>query len=580
MADESSKSMRIENAIRNETVEKDGVLFLKDHRHFGYSDGDRTERYVLEVIRHVKDISSGSRELEAHIRDWPTLYHFSRERVLAYQSLNISPAAKVLEVGSGCGSITRLLGERAGAVLALEGSPRRALITRERTRDLQTVKVLCASFQDVVFREKFDLVVCNGVLEYAPLFVTHDEPHRHMIEQLSALVSPGGSLIVAIENQLGLRYFSSGKEEHTSVMFDGLEGYATRKRSPRTFGWKELHGLLSASFHSVETLLPLPDYKLPTAIIRAELTDLVNCAELFANTTRHDFGSYVRPKMHERLVWHELQRNGLLREFANSFFMIAGDRRTTLLEPDWMGDIYTIRREPNWTVRTRIFAGRDGSVYTSKSYWESDRRGSADSPFEHRVGKSRWANGITLHTKIVRALRQQGPESLEDRLPEPVLAWWRAIRQERPGGESLSGEALDHNWQNAMVENGTVEFIDREWMWSENISPAWLIYRVVSKFVDSEVFYVHRWSKGCRSLSPYRLMKMVAKIVGVKVTARSLIEAAARESAFQAVVSGRKQSRLKAAVLVFEPIRVRQLRYLWRRALGRVRSRLIASLGK
>src|SRR5690606_18459341 len=105
---------------------------------------------------------------------------------------------------------------------------------------------------------------------------------------------------VAIENQLGLRYFSSGKEEHTSVMFDGLEGYATRKRSPRTFGWKELHGLLSASFHSVETLLPLPDYKLPTAIIRAELTDLVNCAELFANTTRHDFGSYVRPKMHER----------------------------------------------------------------------------------------------------------------------------------------------------------------------------------------------------------------------------------------------------------------------------------------
>src|SRR5690606_41779268 len=69
-----------------------------------------------------------------------------------------------------------------------------------------------------------------------------------------------------------------------------FRSYATRKRSPRTFGWKELHGLLSASFHSVETLLPLPDYKLPTAIIRAELTDLVNCAELFANTTRHDFG--------------------------------------------------------------------------------------------------------------------------------------------------------------------------------------------------------------------------------------------------------------------------------------------------
>jgi len=572
--------MKLKNAVQNETVERDGILFLKGHGHFGYSDGDRTEDYILNVIRRAKDISSESRELEMYIRNWATLYHLSRERALVYRSLNISPTAKVLEVGSGCGSITRLLGERADAVLALEGSPRRAAITRERTRDLHTVTVLCASFEDVVFREKFDLVVCNGVLEYAPLFVGHEEPHRHMIELLSGLVAPGGSMIVAIENKLGLRYFSSGKEEHTGIMFDGLEGYATRRRSPRTFGFWELHELLSARFQSVETFLPLPDYKLPVAIIRAELTERVNCAELFAGTARHDFETYVRPRMHERLVWHELQKNGLLREFANSFVMIAGDRTTTLFDPEWMGDIYSIRRKPEWTVRTRIFLDRDGCVYTSKSYCEPGTRGESNLPFRHSIGESRWVDGVSIHTEIVRALRREGAVGLETRLREPVLAWWRRVAQEAAADGSLPGTALDDHWQNAFLKDGKVEFVDREWIWRENIGAVELIYRVVSVFVAAEVFYVHRWSKSCRSLSPYHLMKAVGKIIGAELTMESLLRGAAVEAEFQAAATGRKRSKFVAFALIFEPIRARYMRYVFRRLFGAVRFKILVSIGR
>src|SRR5439155_1715422 len=121
-------------------------------------------------VRRATDISSDSRELEQQIRDWSSRYHLSRERPLVYASLNLPSDALVLEVGCGCGAITRFLGENVGQVIALEGSARRATITRERTRDLANVSVICASFEDVTFREKFDFIVCNGVLEYAPLF--------------------------------------------------------------------------------------------------------------------------------------------------------------------------------------------------------------------------------------------------------------------------------------------------------------------------------------------------------------------------------------------------------------------------
>jgi SAM-dependent methyltransferase len=565
--------IKLENIVKNPLIKKSGIYYVGDFTNFNYSDGDKVERYILNAIRDTQDISSDSRELEAYIKDWPSRYHLSRQRTLAYRSLDIPSSATILEVGCGCGSITRFLGERAGAVIGLEGSPRRAEITRVRTRDLQSVSVLCASFDEVTFSQKFDIVICNGVLEYASLFVDHKEPHRRMIELLSAIVAPGGSLIIAIENKLGLRYFASGKEEHTNVMFDGLEGYPRAPGGARTFGERELKRILDTAFTSVETLLPLPDYKLPTAIIRADLLDLVNCAELFSTMTRQDFGSQVLPRMHERLVWHELQKNGQLRDFANSFFMIAGNRKTALLEPDWMGDIYSIGRKPEWTIRTQIYAEKEGSVWTVKSNIEPDAPKPPSPPFIHRTDETKWSNGVSIHTAIARTLHWRGKTPIEDRIREPVLAWWAGIKKLSPVDGLLSGAVLDHNWQNTLMNDGGVDFIDSEWIWTEPIEPAWLIYRVVSIFARDEVFYVHRWDRTCRSMSVYNLMKAVAKIVGVELDIGALIRAAEQERDFEAAVIGRKISKLMMVRKIYTPLRVRQWLILfknrYRKIVGR-----------
>lgn len=571
--------MEIGKFLKNAVVENDGLFSLEGHSQFNYNDGDKAENYILNTVLQASDISSDSRELEGYIKDWPSLYHFSRNRTLAYRSLNIPPGARILEVGSGCGSITRYLGERAASVLALEGSPRRAAITHARTRDLKSVQVLCASFEDVSFKETFDLVVCNGVLEYASFFVKHDQPHRQMLGALSALLAPGGSLIVAIENQTGLRYFSSGREEHTNIMFDGLEGYPSRPDGARTFGAKTLEKMMSETFGSVEMLLPLPDYKLPVAVIRADLLELVNCSELFANAERHDFGSHVLPKMHERLVWGEMHKNGLMRDFANSFFMIAGDKKTALLGPGWMGDIYSIRRKPEWAMRTRISAGADGVVSTAKSYLEPDaERGGT--PFVHHAVKGGWANGTSIHTAVVRALLRKSKMPLEERLHEPVLAWWAGIKKVSPAPGALSGAVLDHNWQNAIMVEGEVEFIDGEWAWSEDIDPAWLLYRVVAKFANDEISYVHRWSRSCRTGSIYRMMKVMAKNAGIEVSLRLLFLAIKHECEFQEAVTARKASLVKSIAQAMEPIVIRQRRRMIASFLDTLRLKVFILLGK
>ena len=518
--------MNLIGSVKNELEQKEGVFYIKDHGSFNYSDGDEVEKYIYTVINDAKDISSNSRELEENIKDWPSLYHLSRERSLAYKSLELPSQASVLEVGCGCGAITRFLGENVSHVLALEGSPRRAAITRARTRDLESVSVLCASFEDVVFEGLFDVIVCNGVLEYAPLFVKSESPAKELIRLLSSLLTPTGKLIVAIENKFGLRYFSSGKEEHTNFMFDGLEGYPRFPGGPNTFGFSELHGMLKEHCAFVETFLPLPDYKLPTALIRSELLDEVNCADLMATISRHDFGTYEEPRMHERLVWHELQKNQSIKMFANSYFMIASHSEKSLLKKGWMGDIYAIKRNADLMVRTTISKEDDGTIRTTKNSYECTGLSVNRPALNHVLDKSLWLEGVSIHTLISRSMLRRGNNlSLEDRLRDSVLAWWGGLSVYTLKDGHFGGEVLDCIWQNSILNLGKVSFIDKEWVSDKSIDPMSIIYRSVINFTAQEKHYIQRWDRPCQNVSEIRLIRAVANIVGVDVTYQSLIAA-------------------------------------------------------
>src|SRR5690606_36613645 len=146
---DETRAVKMHAIVENETFENEGVHFLSGHDRFSYRDGDWLENNLLKILRKADDLSSDSREIELLGKGWASQYHVSVYRSIPYRSLQIGSQDLVLEVGSVCGAITRLLGERACEVVALEGSPRRAVITRARTRGQDNVSVLCASFSSV-----------------------------------------------------------------------------------------------------------------------------------------------------------------------------------------------------------------------------------------------------------------------------------------------------------------------------------------------------------------------------------------------------------------------------------------------
>ncbi len=116
-----------------------------------YNAGDETGSVLSDwhSINQVSDITVFSPELRQHCTDWPSLYHLSGTRANILRPFAAALTGEILEIGAGCGAITRYLGELGANVLALEGSSRRAAIARSRTRDLENVTVLVGKIRPV-----------------------------------------------------------------------------------------------------------------------------------------------------------------------------------------------------------------------------------------------------------------------------------------------------------------------------------------------------------------------------------------------------------------------------------------------
>ena len=230
-----------------------------------YSDG-QIEDILLDIAQNHEP--SEFNEVIAQKKDWAVLYHFSHIRTNIISWYPFKGTEKVLEIGSGCGAITGALAEAAGSVTCVELSRKRSLINANRHKDKDNIEIRLGNFQDVEKRldDDYDIITLIGVLEYACNYISSEEPYVDFLAQILRHLKPGGRLIIAIENRLGMKYFAGATEDHSGRYFEGIEGYYAESRA-RTFARPELEKVLAkAGITKSEWYYPFPDYKLPMTI--------------------------------------------------------------------------------------------------------------------------------------------------------------------------------------------------------------------------------------------------------------------------------------------------------------------------
>lgn len=522
-----------------------------------YSDGDRNEERLATIVREARDLSLLSTELSQHCTDWVSLYHLGRARGNILRPFEHLLSGSVLEIGAGCGAITRYLGECGATVLSIEGSVRRARIAASRTRDLDNVTVFAERFDHFETDQRFDVVTLIGVLEYASMFSPGNDAALNMLKRVRELLKPDGVLLLAIENQLGLKYFAGAPEDHLGTPMYGIEG-RYHKSGPQTFGRKRLMGLIEeAGFSRSEFLFPAPDYKLPNSIVtqRGFETQAFDAAALFWQNVRKDPQLPGATSFNLERAWPVVVNNGLGMELANSFLVAASRSLAQVVVPNMLAGHYNVSRKPGYCKQTLFMEtasgievrheplAADGAQHSEYrhvlSHVDTYRRGRALSQqFLNIASTPDWTLGdfggfIARYRAVLIILLEERGESmplerLDERLPGTFI------------------DAVPHNI--LLDSDGRPALIDIEWDTASGVELGHLLTRALLLLIASA-------SPFCPGVMPLTRRQFIIEVLshaGLVMTTQALDGFIEQEAHFQAFVTGLEQ----AHFLQWEPDQV------------------------
>ncbi|MFP3153762.1 class I SAM-dependent methyltransferase [Lachnospiraceae bacterium ZAX-1] len=471
-----------------------------------YSDGDTEE----DVLNYITDYQPEEyEEIFTFDQRWGVYYYLTSIRENLLNWYTFKEHANVLEVGAGMGALTHLLCDKCEHVTAVEMSKRRATAIQRRCRTYDNLEIFVGDLTAMEFEQKFDYITVVGVLEYQTVFGTGDHPQRDFLKQLKGLLAPGGKILIAIENKMGLKYWAGEGDDHSGQPFDSINNFRYGGKA-KTLDRQELIDLLgSAGIPYYKFYYPMGDYKLPTKIFTDGYVDercyLMTESPLYSKFLYSHASMVIR----EEEVRGAIVRNGVFSFFANSFLVEAAAEEVVFDKTKFVS-IAMLRTQKN-----RIYTHFDGEIYrkvaltqAAKAHVEQTyknaeylkKQGIHIVPQEYHAGvlsmpvqkskavdeqfKEAVLNGeLEKATDILDHLYALIQESSELLPPEEngLFKEGKITRKEAQDcGPVLKVANLELNLQNCLEVEGKWQFFDQEWV-MQNIPATYILARAIDE---------------------------------------------------------------------------------------------------
>jgi len=515
-----------------------------------YADG--AESAVLAALRAAGDVGAGSTELARLVDSWETAYHFSPARLGLLAPLRLSPGLRAVDLGCGSGVLTRALGEAGATVLGVEGAPDRAAAAAERCRDLDDVRIVTAPIADgVAGTGPWDLALLCGVLEYSEQFGAGP---AHLLRTVAETLSDRGVVVVAIENQLGLKYLLGGAEDHHGKAWLGLADYPGATPAPRTWTRQTLAGLFAgAGLTAQRWLLPYPDYKMPRLVLDESAFgrghELVE--KLVRDPLAGTFGgndAAVSGRIAHRLAMDE----GIGALVAPSFLIVAARTDEALEQAMSPGLAWLISggRKREWRRVRRLDAFNTlHTVHSGPGVAGTWLR-------QQHLDREALRPGRAMDAHLLDAMRTGDLDELAR-----LLDLWRRTCTEharpldanlpahpylphRPGVDVLPADHLDMHPGNLIIgAGGEVTRVDLEWLAGAGVDAELVMLRALQEFAKDVVHdhAPHPWPNATTVRDVVAELAAPAGLADALARWPELIEA---EAALQELVTGRPADRL------------------------------------
>lgn len=315
---------------------------------------DEETRLLQEIIQQNKEADYHRRITEC--KSWTAMYQLSQLRGNVIEWLDIPRGAKVLELGAGCGAITSVLLKKGAALTCQEENIHYSRLNaiRHKDRELDIYAMPFAQCEPRLDCD-YDMIFLIGIL--------HGTQDLELLRQLDQHLKQDGSLIIAIENKFGLKYWAGNKEPHTREYFAGLENTAEKNgiRLYTKTGLAEL--LVAAGFTQTAFYYPYPDYRFALDIYSERY--LPKQGDLAYNIANYEDDRLVL--FDEQKVFDSIIEEGLFPLFSNSYLCIAQKgTETAAIKPQILYARYAADRARKYAVRTDVPAAEDAHAMPDK----------------------------------------------------------------------------------------------------------------------------------------------------------------------------------------------------------------------
>ncbi len=474
-----------------------------------YSEGDVEDKIIRLIAENPPEDYVDA--IYANF-DWSTYYHLTHVRQNILNWYPFRPDAEILEIGCGLGAITNMLCSRCSHVTAVELSLKRATAALLRCREQSNLDIIVGNLNDITFPQQFDYITLIGVLEYQGSYTDSANPYLDFLRKVKTLLKPNGRLLIAIENQYGLKYWCGAREDHTGIPFEGLNQYSISSKKVRTFSRDSLDKLIQSSgWKHTFFYYPMPDYKLPTVIYSQD--------HLPSDENMLNMHPYYTPDAatliaNERNLYKDIINNHVFDFFANSFLVECSD-----VPQSGMVTFASLSSErfPEYRIATRFLqdkkvekyalsqpAGQQHILELLKNEQNLLRQGLRvwESQLDNNSAVSCYCKYPTWERHLI-TLYDSGDVDLiysafdtlwnEILRSSPTVSWEENILYTFDLGITPDGGKygpileigyLDMLFRNAFYTEDEIYWFDQEWT-LENVPAKYVLYRAVTQFYSS-----------------------------------------------------------------------------------------------
>ena len=219
-------------------ITDDGYVdFLGDVEFYA---GEATQEDMHKLIKDI-DLLGYDQGLSKLFEVYPNLYEYISDTRRADWVCHClgQNNLRCLDIGSGLGNLSELLSYVYEEVYSLEAVKERIEFQKRKYKDSQisNIKIVRGNALELPFPDNyFDLVVCNGVLEWIGSMNKSIPPQQGQLEflrEVRRVLSPKGCLYVGIENRYGIWYLMGGRDHsglpYTSVLPRRLANLLVRR---------------------------------------------------------------------------------------------------------------------------------------------------------------------------------------------------------------------------------------------------------------------------------------------------------------------------------------------------------------